>query len=213
VAKGLSREKLVGAALGLVDREGLSALSMRRLGTELGVDPMAAYRHFPNKEVLLDGVMEAVLSEVDLDIDESMPWQAEFRALVRAYFSALLQHPNAIPLITTRLFTTSGTLRVVNKGLEIAARAGIPPHEASLMVTSAGLLANGVALFATSPSGGGRSPEEDAGALSVLPREEFAAFLAAAESGEFVSDFQAILDFGLDSLIARLSRQRGRIPD
>ena len=66
-AKGLTREMLTAAALRIVDGDGLEALSMRRLGSELRVDPMAAYRHIPNKGILLDEVVEAVMSEIDID--------------------------------------------------------------------------------------------------------------------------------------------------
>jgi AcrR family transcriptional regulator len=56
----LSRERVLASALALVDREGLSALSMRRLGAELGVEAMALYRYAPNKDALLDGLVEAL---------------------------------------------------------------------------------------------------------------------------------------------------------
>ena len=66
----LTRQRIVTAALEIVDREGLAALSMRRLGSELGVDPMAAYYHIPNKDALLDAIVEAVMAEIDLSKDE-----------------------------------------------------------------------------------------------------------------------------------------------
>jgi len=66
-SSALTREKIVRAALQIVDREGLPALSMRRLGAGLGVDPMAIYYHLPNKAALYDAIVEAVMAEVDLD--------------------------------------------------------------------------------------------------------------------------------------------------
>src|SRR5208337_4377183 len=57
----LERERIVQTALELVDRDGLDALSMRRLGAELGVDPMAIYYHIPNKQALLEAIVEAVM--------------------------------------------------------------------------------------------------------------------------------------------------------
>ena len=53
----LTRERVLTAALEIVDREGLARLSMRRLGAELGVDPMAVYYHIPNKAALLDAMV------------------------------------------------------------------------------------------------------------------------------------------------------------
>lgn len=59
----LSRVRIAEAATAIVDRDGLEALSMRRLGAELGVEGMAIYRHFPNKAAVLAGVVEVLLAE------------------------------------------------------------------------------------------------------------------------------------------------------
>ena len=69
----LSRERIVETALALVDAEGIDALSMRRLGAELGVDPMAIYYYVPNKATLLDAIVEAVMSEIDLSCPSPEP--------------------------------------------------------------------------------------------------------------------------------------------
>ena len=60
----LSREEVARAALAIVDREGLDGFSMRKLGAELRVDPMATYHYFPNKASVLDGIAEAVYAEI-----------------------------------------------------------------------------------------------------------------------------------------------------
>ena len=88
----LTREVLTAAALRIADAEGLEALSMRRLGAELGVDPMAAYRHLPNKKALLAGVVEAVLAGADVETDPAAPWQEQFKGVARAYRRAMLAH-------------------------------------------------------------------------------------------------------------------------
>ena len=76
----LTRERVLAAALALVDREGLSALSMRRLGTELGVEAMALYRYASSKDSLLDGLVEALYLELEerlaADGDEDADWRA-----------------------------------------------------------------------------------------------------------------------------------------
>ena len=68
--KPLSRERIVNTAIALVDAEGLDALTMRRLGAKLGMDPMAVYYYVPNKAALLDAVVEAVMAEIDLGVDD-----------------------------------------------------------------------------------------------------------------------------------------------
>src|SRR6187431_559655 len=61
----LSRERVLQAAVELADREGPDGLSMRRLAAELGVVPMALYKHVANKDELLDGMIDVVVGEID----------------------------------------------------------------------------------------------------------------------------------------------------
>src|SRR5215217_6630955 len=62
----LSRRRILEAAVRFVDREGLEALSMRKLGSELGVEAMSLYNHVPNKGALLDGMVEVLLGELEV---------------------------------------------------------------------------------------------------------------------------------------------------
>ncbi|MHB8470723.1 MAG: TetR family transcriptional regulator, partial [Gaiellaceae bacterium] len=78
-SRTLSRRRVVEAALALVDAEGTAALSMRRLGRELGVEGMALYTHVRDKADLLDAVAELVLAELDVEFDRSAPWQERIR--------------------------------------------------------------------------------------------------------------------------------------
>ncbi|MCX4885370.1 TetR/AcrR family transcriptional regulator [Streptomyces sp. NBC_00847] len=116
----LSRERVLAAALELVDREGLSALSMRRLGADLGVEAMALYRYAAGKDALLDGLVEALYLELDerLAADSeadstdseagstdthSPDWRAGLHRIARATYDVCLAHPQAVPLLTTRM--------------------------------------------------------------------------------------------------------------
>src|SRR5438270_4829327 len=95
----ITRSRVAEAALAVVDRDGLEALSMRRLGAELGVEGMAVYRHFPNKAAVLAGVGEVLLAELVIPPPSDVPWQTVFREVARAYRALLLEHPHAIPLL------------------------------------------------------------------------------------------------------------------
>ena len=95
----LSCVRIAETALELVDRDGLDALSMRKLGAELGVEGMAIYRYFPNKAALLAGVVEVLLAKLVIPPPSDVPWQLVFRELSRAYRALLLRHPHAIPLL------------------------------------------------------------------------------------------------------------------
>ncbi|MFF9804064.1 TetR/AcrR family transcriptional regulator [Streptomyces coeruleorubidus] len=103
----LSREQVLASALELVDREGLSALSMRRLGAELGVEAMALYRYAASKDALLDGLVEALYLELEeqlaADAGEDAHWRAGLHRIARATYAVCLAHPRAVPLLATRL--------------------------------------------------------------------------------------------------------------
>ncbi|MEU0407427.1 TetR family transcriptional regulator [Streptomyces griseorubiginosus] len=102
----LSRERVLASALELVDREGLSALSMRRLGSELGVEAMALYRYASSKDALLDGLVEALYLELEerlADGAEGSSWRAELQRVAKATYDVCLTHPRAVPLLTTRM--------------------------------------------------------------------------------------------------------------
>ena len=80
---------------------GLDQLTMRRLGAELGVDPMTIYGHVPDKTALFDGLVELVLAEVTLP-GRTGHWGHDFRAAAHAARATLLAHPHLIPLLGTR---------------------------------------------------------------------------------------------------------------
>src|SRR5438105_14591638 len=106
----LSRERIAAAAVAVIDGEGLDALSMRRLGAELGVEAMSLYRHFPSKAALLEAVVGRLLAELLLPVPGIVPWQESFRTLARDYRRLLLRHPNAIPLLATLQLSNPGAL-------------------------------------------------------------------------------------------------------
>ena len=110
---GLSRARVCAEALALVDEEGLEALTMRRLAARLDCEAMSLYRHVKDKADLLDALHAAVLGALEPEgaLDHTKP-RATARAcpsgasllggLARALRSALLRHPNVLPLFTTR---------------------------------------------------------------------------------------------------------------
>ncbi|HZD58259.1 MAG TPA: TetR/AcrR family transcriptional regulator C-terminal domain-containing protein [Anaerolineales bacterium] len=94
----LDRRQVLTTALEVVDREGLEALSMRRLGAELSVDPMTIYHYAGGKERLLDGVAELLWEEVALPGVSRDPIEA-LRNLARSLRDLFRRHPEAAPLI------------------------------------------------------------------------------------------------------------------
>ncbi|WP_163511559.1 TetR/AcrR family transcriptional regulator [Fodinicola acaciae] len=95
----LSQEAIVKAALELVDKDGLAALSMRRLGAALGVQGMAIYHHFASKEAVLDATAASVSPAPPAPTGD---WRVDLRALSHQFRDALNAHPALLPHLLTR---------------------------------------------------------------------------------------------------------------
>ncbi|MER7546228.1 TetR/AcrR family transcriptional regulator [Spirillospora sp. NPDC127506] len=108
----LSRRRVLRAAVGLADREGLDALTMRRLAQEVGVEAMSLYHHVANKDAVFDGVVEVVLGEIAAaveKVDAPAPeedWRAALRARILAAREVLLRHPWAPQVLESRSTTS-----------------------------------------------------------------------------------------------------------
>ena len=99
--KPLSRERVLQAAVALADEAGLEAFSMRSLAQELGVVPMALYKHVANKDELLDGMVDSVFGEIELpptDVD----WRSAMRRRAISTREALQRHGWAIGMMESR---------------------------------------------------------------------------------------------------------------
>ncbi len=141
----LTREQVLVAALEIIDADGVEALTMRRLGQALDRNPMGIYRHAADKDALLDGVVEHVLSGLvvfrepgrDRDSGEhGGDWETALRRTAHAFRRIALAHPNTVPLLVTRSVTGPlalrplGTLRPLEELLEVFIGAGFDPHGA-----------------------------------------------------------------------------------
>src|SRR5215208_3670812 len=113
----LSRRRILEAAVRFVDREGLEALSMRKLGSELGVEAMSLYNHVPNKGALLDGMVEVLLGELEVP-PEDEGWERRVREAYRAFRRLAHEHPNVCPLLITTRPDTMDRVSLVEEFLK-----------------------------------------------------------------------------------------------
>jgi len=120
---GLSRQRVLEAAVEFVDRDGLDALSMRKLGDLLGVEAMSLYRHVANKADLLDGIHETILKEMPAPTLGGS-WREDLRMLARSLRQVLNRHPNTLPLFATRPALSPGSLLLVEIVLGMFREAG-----------------------------------------------------------------------------------------
>jgi len=109
----LSRERVLDAAVALADEGGVDALSMRKLAQELGVVPMALYKHVSNKDELLDGMVDVVVGEIDPPA-RGTDWKTAIRQRVLSARSALLRHPWASRVIESRADPTPTVLEYMD---------------------------------------------------------------------------------------------------
>jgi AcrR family transcriptional regulator len=119
----LTKERVFEAAVDLADRDGIDALSMRKLGQELGVEGMALYRHVRDKDAILDGIVDVIMSEID-GSDRADDWKTELRQLSLAARDVMLRHPWAPAVIVTRPDVGPATLRHIDHVLRLLEAAG-----------------------------------------------------------------------------------------
>jgi TetR/AcrR family tetracycline transcriptional repressor len=205
----LSRDAIFRAGLDLVDREGIDALTMRRLARALGVAPMSIYTHVPNKEDLVMGVVNEATTKMVLPPPESPPWDA-MRAVIREFRRVAHLHPNLVPLITRQPPTGVDSLRILESALDALRRAGLDPAATARAYRMSSSFAIG---FVSLESGGYFRPLEDGGgsrrldltALREMPRiMEMAPHLATWDSD---AEFEA----GMDVIIDAIRRSLGAL--
>jgi AcrR family transcriptional regulator len=93
----LSRERVLEAAIGLADQEGIESLTMRKLAGELGVEAMSLYNHVANKSDLVSAMVDLVISDIQLPATEE--WDLAIREYAVSAHDALLRHPWACSLV------------------------------------------------------------------------------------------------------------------
>jgi AcrR family transcriptional regulator len=105
-----TRTQLVQSAISLADRGGIESLSMRKLSQHLGGAPMSLYNHVSNKDDLLDGMIDALFSEIELPVGEH-GWKATMRQRAISIRTVMTRHPWAIGLMESRRTPGPATLR------------------------------------------------------------------------------------------------------
>ncbi|HWU47789.1 MAG TPA: TetR/AcrR family transcriptional regulator C-terminal domain-containing protein [Humibacter sp.] len=133
----LSRNAVLAAALSLADREGSAGLTMRALARDLGVVPMALYKHVADKDELIDGMVDIVWSEVEAPVaaaDQSL-WRPAMGARAVSLRQALGRHPWAVGLMETRMHPGPANLAQHEAMMGCLRRAGFS-FRATVHVTS-----------------------------------------------------------------------------
>ena len=125
----LDRDRIVAAALAIVDARGVEALSFRRLADDLGVTPMAIYWHVRGRVELLEIVGQRVLAEMEVP-EPRGDWRDQLRDIHRAMFAGFMRHPNTAEILIGRARFGAGGLRLFERILTILLEAGLSPTAA-----------------------------------------------------------------------------------
>jgi AcrR family transcriptional regulator len=203
----LTRTKVVDAALRVMDEEGLDALSMRRLGRELGVEAMSLYNHVHDKDDLLESVCERVMAEFDFP-EPAQDWIETGRKAARSWRRLLKAHPNVISLFAerTKPFTNPESLKPMEFALKVLKEGGLSDKEALMAFHAFGGYIQG---FVMMELGQMWRPSDQLEPMSGFDADEFPCVAAAMPymSGKDVDEqFEFGLDLMMRGLVARLGR-------
>lgn len=217
--RALTRERMLEAAMALADAQGLDALTMRRLAAALGVEAMSLYHHVPSKDALLDGLVDAIIGEVNDATSElgGADWRAALRDRCLAARDVMVRHPWAPTLIGTRTTIPASVVLYYEGVLGLLIEGGFSYALAHKALHALGSMSLGFVQELFSPAATGGSLDVDAAEAQF---EELAAALphltamAAAEihanDGDVLGwcDSRAEFEFTLDLLLDGLERHR-----
>jgi TetR/AcrR family transcriptional regulator, tetracycline repressor protein len=202
----LTRERVVAEALDLVDHHGVEALTMRRLGSCLGVEAMSLYNHVSSKDDLLEAVASRLLELVEVPDPPEADWRAQLRAIASNVRAVGLRHPRVFPLVVSRRHVTRASWEPLVGGFVATRRAGLDARTSAQVVqTFVGFLVGAVLLDISAHD----DPRRDPGAvLEAVPADEvqLREYLAARTSSTDDERFAASLDLlvaGIEHLIER----------
>lgn len=210
----LSRDRVLAAAVGIADRDGIAGVTMRRLAAELGVEAMSLYHHLPGKERLLDGLVDAVAREIEDATAQigDCGWSRSVRQRCLAARSVMLRHPWAAHLIGTRQSIPPRLLLHYEAILTAMVQAGFSYHLAHHAMHALGSIALGFVqeLFSPAP---GEQPDSSGFAEMMGQLPNLTAMVVAethANDGATIGwcDSQAEFEFTLDLLLEGLDRRR-----
>ena len=201
----LTRERVVEAALAFIDAHGVDALSMRKLGSELGVEAMSLYNHIPSKAALIDAVTELLYSEV-LDSYDPQPdwtWEQRTRSIAHVYRQVALSHAESFSLMADHAADSLPGMQFLEECFSAFAAAGLDATQTGLAFNTAGAWVVGavrqeLGLFAELVAGEGFDPDD------VPP--EFAGAAAMKEACvAWTADEH--FEFGLNVILAGVKAQ------
>lgn len=194
----LSRDRIIDTAIALADRDGLDAVTLRRIAAVLGVHVTSLYNHVPTRDAVTTGIVDALVTRADLPTGE-IEWEPWVRTFVAAVGEIAIAHPGAFAALQRRPVEGARATRSFEAALAAFERAGLKPADAygAVKATTHMALSIGVerALW--------QRGEEAETAFEQLPAESFPHVLAL--QGQV--DPEAQWSFSVETLVAGLQAQ------
>jgi TetR/AcrR family transcriptional regulator, tetracycline repressor protein len=187
----LDRPAILAAAVALVDRDGLAGLNMRALAQDLGVGTMSLYHYVPNKDALFDGIVEALLGEIEIPPVDAGTWDDRACRMARSFRAVALRHTNCVSLIVTRPFATPASLAPCEAALGLLAEAGLSPERAFIAFRTIVAYILGFVMMESAGffAAEGRAPEPDQ--LVALGLPHLAVSVPLIPGRDVAADFDA----------------------
>jgi len=168
----LTRRRIIDAAIGMIERDGVGAISMDRLATELGCGLVSLYHHVPSKSALLDGVADAVISDIELPMAGAAGWQEQIRAQAWAFRQVARAHPRCAMVVASRPASSAGVIRIVEQAVGTLRDAGFDGQDAARIVRTVAALIIGLILGESGIAPGlADTPDAEPHRLRLRPSE------------------------------------------
>jgi AcrR family transcriptional regulator len=226
---GLTKDRVFRAAVGLADEAGIAALTMRGLAQRLGVEAVSLYHHVSDKDAVLDGMVDVVVSDINARVAEiratpdaaDRTWKAAARRTILAAREVLLSHPWAPDVIESRTAMSPTVMQYYDSLLQLFREAGLSVSLTHHAMHALGSRALGFTqeLFAPGTDGG---PGTDVAAIrrgQLADEYPYITEIAVIESGNHDKDTtlgwcddQVEFEFGLDLLLDGLDRRHNTAP-
>jgi TetR/AcrR family tetracycline transcriptional repressor len=203
----LSRDRIIDAAMAIIDNEGIDGLSMRKLGARLKVEAMSLYYYVANKDALLDLLVERlVMKAATAPEAQSGNWQERLRGFTRHFYATLVASPRALPLLATHHPRSTAAMTEFAGAIGGLAEAGFAPVEAYCILNSLALMAFGHALAVVD------HPEGETAEANMADQIAYFDYLAKLfkDPQALTERHQKLFEFALKMFLDGLALQRQR---
>ena len=199
----LSRDMIETAAFEVIEREGLSGFSMRKLAQALGCEAMSIYHHYPSQAHLFEALVDRLVCDLEIPSRE-LPWRERARAVMHDFRAVGRAHPAFAPFVVTYRMNSPKCLKWLDGVIGMFEEGGFGRERAARLFRASGYYLMGAILDET--AGYARGPS----AATTIGEEQLRKdYPNVAAAGPYFaeSEFEATFEMGLDMLLDEMERE------